>query len=107
MKRIPEQEIRKALRDLPPEDVETVVALVNSLCQKRAVKPDLKEAELSETEHAPVLGVLDSVTALSITEIWSRSGEYELFTVPFQGHCGMVTKTPFISRSRRAGSRIV
>lgn len=38
-----------------------------------------------------------------ITKVWSRSGEYEVFTVPFQGHCGMVTKTPFISRSRRPG----
>ena len=66
MKRIPEQEIRKALSDLPPEDVETVVALVNSLCQKRGAKTASKEGELSEAEHARLLGVLDSVAALSL-----------------------------------------
>jgi hypothetical protein len=66
MTRIPEQEIRKALTDLPPEDVETVVALVKSLCQKRVAKPAAKEAELSDDEHARMLGVLDSVSALSM-----------------------------------------
>jgi hypothetical protein len=66
VKRVPEQNITKALSDLPPEDVEAVVSLVNSLCQKRAAKPARKEAELSEAEHARVLGVLDSVAALSL-----------------------------------------
>ena len=66
MTRIPEQEIRKALTDLPPEDVETVVALVKSLCQKRVAKPAAKEGELSEAEHARLLSVLDSVAALSV-----------------------------------------
>ena len=68
MKRIPEQEIRKALSDLPPEDVEAVVALVNSLCQKRAPKPASKDAALSEAEHARILSVLDSVAALSLED---------------------------------------
>ncbi len=66
MKRTLEQEIRKALSDLPPEDVEAVVTLVNSLCQKRAAKPASKEAELSDAEHARILGVLDSVAAFSL-----------------------------------------
>lgn len=66
MKRTPEQEIRKALKDLPAEDVETVVSLVNSLCQKRAGEPASKKAELSESEHARILGLLDSVAAISL-----------------------------------------
>jgi hypothetical protein len=67
VKRTPEQEIRKALSDLPPEDVEAVVSLVNSLCHKRtAVGP--AEAELSEAEHARILSVLNSVAALSLEE---------------------------------------
>jgi hypothetical protein len=65
MTRIPEQEIRKALSDLPPEDVETVMALVKSLCQKRTAK-QTEKGELSDVEHARLLGVLDSVAALSL-----------------------------------------
>ena len=65
MKRIPEEEIRKILSDLPAEDVEAVVRLVNSLCQTR-VKAAPKALELSDTEHARILGVLDSVAALSL-----------------------------------------
>jgi hypothetical protein len=38
MKPIPEQEIRKVLSDFPPEDVEAVVTLVKSICQKRATE---------------------------------------------------------------------
>lgn len=68
MKRTPEQEIRRVLKELPPEDVETVVNLVNSLCQKRAAKPVPNEAELSDAEHARILGILDSVAALSLHE---------------------------------------
>ena len=66
MKRTPEQEIRRVLSELPPEDVETVVNLVNSLCQKRAAQPVPDGAELSDTEHARILGVLESVVALSL-----------------------------------------
>jgi hypothetical protein len=66
VKRTPEQEIRKALSDLPPEDVEAVVRLVNSLCQKRTVAVGPAEAELSEAEHARILSVLNSVAALSL-----------------------------------------
>ena len=65
MKRSPEQEIRRALSDLPPEDVETVVKL-NALCQKHAAKLVPSEAELSDAEHTRILGVLDSVAALSL-----------------------------------------
>ena len=68
MKRTPEQEIRKALSDLPPEDVEAVVSLVNSLCQKRTVAVGSAEAELSEVEHARIVSVLNSVAALSLEE---------------------------------------
>lgn len=68
MERTPEQEIRKALSDLPPEDVEAVVSLVNSLCQKRTVAVSPAEAELSEVEHARILSVLNSVAALSSEE---------------------------------------
>jgi hypothetical protein len=42
------------------------VALVNSLCQKRAAEAASKEAELSDAEHARILSVLDSVAALSL-----------------------------------------
>jgi hypothetical protein len=66
VKRTPEQEIRKALSDLPAEDVEAVVTLVNSLCQKRAAAMVLAEAELSDTEHGRILSVLDAVAALSL-----------------------------------------
>jgi len=64
MKRIPEQEIRKALSDFPPEDVETVVKLVKSICQKREAGPSA--VELSDAEHARILSVLNSVAALPL-----------------------------------------
>ena len=66
MKPTPEQEIRKALNDLPPEDVEAVVTLVNSLCQKRRATMVSAEAEMSVAEHARLLSVLDEVAALSL-----------------------------------------
>jgi hypothetical protein len=68
VKRTPEQEIRKVLSDLPPEDVEAVVTLVNSLCQKRTAAAVSAEANPSEAEHARILGVLDSVAGLSLAE---------------------------------------
>jgi hypothetical protein len=61
-----EQEIRKALSDLPPEDVEAVVTLVNALCQKRTAAMASAEAELSDTEHSRILTALDAVAALSL-----------------------------------------
>lgn len=66
MKRTPEQEIRKALSDLPPEDVEAVVTLVNSLCQKRTAALVSAEAEISDAEHGRILSSLDAVAALSL-----------------------------------------
>ena len=66
MTRIPEQEIRKALSELPAEDVETVVDFVKSLCQKRLVESAAKKGVVSDADHARVLAVLDSVAALSI-----------------------------------------
>jgi len=66
VKPIPEQEIRKALRNVPPEDVEAVVALVNSLCQKRAVAMVSAEAVISDAEHGCILSALDAVAALSL-----------------------------------------
>jgi len=66
VKRTPEQEIRKALSDLPPEDVEAVVTLVNSLCQKRTASPVPAEAEISDVEHGRILSTLDAVAALSL-----------------------------------------
>ena len=68
MKRTPEQEIRKALRELPPEDVESVVTLVNSLCQKRAAAMVSAEAQLSDQEHSRILSVLDAVADLSLKQ---------------------------------------
>lgn len=65
MKPIPEQEIRKVLSDFPPEDVEAVVTLVKSICQKRATEGGASPVELSDAEHARILSVLDSVAALS------------------------------------------
>ena len=67
MKRTPEQEIRKALRELPPEDVESVLTLVNSLCQKRAAAVSA-EAQLSDEEHGRILSVLDAVADLSLKQ---------------------------------------
>jgi hypothetical protein len=66
VKPTPEQEIRKALSDLPAEDVEAVVTLVNSLCQKRRAAMVSAETEISSTEHARLLSVLDQVAALSL-----------------------------------------
>ena len=68
MKRTPEQEIRKALRELPPEDVESVVTLVNSLCQKRAAAMVSAKAQLSDQEHGRILSVLDAVADLSLEQ---------------------------------------
>ena len=66
MKPTPEQEIRRALADLPPEDVEAVVTLVNSLSQKRRSTIVSEEPETSVAEHARILRVLDEVIALSL-----------------------------------------
>ena len=66
MKRTPEQEIRKALRDLPPEDVEAVVTLVNSLCQKRTAALVSAEAAISDVEHDRIVSALDAVAAFSL-----------------------------------------
>jgi hypothetical protein len=65
MKRIPEQEIRKALSDFSPEDVEALVMLVKSICQKREAEGGPFTADLSDAEDARILSVLDSVAALS------------------------------------------
>lgn len=66
MKPIPEQEIRKVLSEFPPEDVEAVLTLVKSICQKRAPVISPTELELSDAEHARILSALDAVAALSL-----------------------------------------
>ena len=66
MKPVPEQEIRKVLNDFSAEDVESVVALVKSICQKRALEARPAELELSDAEHARICSVLDSVAGLSL-----------------------------------------
>ncbi len=66
MKPTHELEIRKVLSDLPAEDVEAVVTLVNSLCQKRSVSMVSAATEMSSTEHERLLSVLDEVAALSL-----------------------------------------
>jgi hypothetical protein len=65
MKRVPEQEIRKALSGFPPEDVEAVVTLVKSICQKRSAEAGPSAVEMSDAEHTRILSVLDSIAALS------------------------------------------
>ena len=84
MKRTPEQEIRKALSDLPPEDVEAVVTLVNSLCQKRTAAPVSSDAPLADTEHDRILSVLDAVAALSLEKgpaVSNRNHDRDLYGV--------------------------
>ena len=84
MKRTPEQEIRKALRELPPEDVESVVTLVNSLCQKRAAAMVSAEAQLSDQEHGRILSVLDAVADLSLKQgpaVSNRDHDRDLYGV--------------------------
>lgn len=84
MKRTPEQEIRKALRELPPEDVESVVTLVNSLCQKRAAAMVSAEAQLSDQEHGRILSVLDAVADLSLEQgpaVSNRDHDRDLYGV--------------------------
>ena len=84
MKRTPEQEIRKALRELPPEDVEWVVTLVNSLCRKRAVAMVSAEAQLSDEEHGRILSVLDAVADLSLKQgpaVSNRDHDRDLYGV--------------------------
>lgn len=66
MKPTAEQEIRKALSDLPAEDVEAVVTLVNSLCQKCRASMVSAAIEMSSTEHARLLSALDQVAVLSL-----------------------------------------
>jgi hypothetical protein len=68
MKPVPEQEIRQVLKEFSPEDVDAVVALVKSICQKRALKTRPAELTLTETEHTRICNALDSVTALSLEE---------------------------------------
>ena len=84
MKRTPEQEIRQALRELPPEDVESVVTLVNSLCQKHAVATVSAEVQLSDEEHARILSVLDAVADLSLKQgpaVSNRDHDRDLYGV--------------------------
>ena len=84
MKRTPEQEIRKALRELPPEDVESVLTLVNSLCQKRAAAMVSAEAQLSDEEHGRILSVLDAVADLSLKQgpaVSNRDHDRDLYGV--------------------------
>ncbi|MFI5224671.1 MAG: hypothetical protein ACHQX3_10630 [Nitrospirales bacterium] len=84
MKRTPEQEIRKALRELPPEDVESVLTLVNSLCQKRAAAMVSAEAQLSDEEHRRILSVLDAVADLSLKQgpaVSNRDHDRDLYGV--------------------------
>jgi len=66
VKPTPEQEIRKALSDLSAKDVEAVVNLVNSLCQKRRAAMVSAETEMSSAEHARISSVLDEVAPLSL-----------------------------------------
>jgi hypothetical protein len=83
VKRTPEQEIRKALRDLPPEDVESVVTLVNSLCQKRAAAVSAEPA-ISDAELDRILRVLDGVAALSLEKgpvVSNRDHDRDLYGV--------------------------
>ena len=84
MKRTPEQEIRKALRELPPEDIEAVVTLVNSLCRKRAAAMVSAEAQLSDEEHGRILSVLDAVADLSLKQgpaVSNRDHDRDLYGV--------------------------
>jgi hypothetical protein len=84
VKRTPEQEIRKALRELPPEDVESVLTLVNSLCQKRAAAMVSAEAQLSDEEHGRILSVLDAVADLSLKQgpaVSNRDHDRDLYGV--------------------------
>ena len=84
MKRTPEQEIRKALRELPPEDVESVVTLVNSLCEKRAAALVSAEAQISDEEHGRILSVLDAVADLSLKHgpaVSNRDHDRDLFGI--------------------------
>jgi hypothetical protein len=82
VKRIPEQEIRKALNDLPPEDVEVVVTLVKSLCQKRAAGMASVDAVWSEAEHARIFGLLNAVASLSLEKgpaVSNRDHDHDLY----------------------------
>jgi hypothetical protein len=84
VKRTPEQEIRKVLRDLPSEDVDAVVTLVNSLYQKRTAAIVSAEAELSDQEHGRILSVLDAVAALSLEKgavVSNRDHDRDLYGV--------------------------
>ena len=84
MKRTPEQEIRKALRKLPPEDVESVVTLVNSLCQKRAAAMVSAESQISDEVHGRILSVLDAVADLSLKHgpaVSNRDHDRDLFGI--------------------------
>ncbi len=66
MKPLPEQEISKVLSDFSPEDVESVVTLVKSICRERALGARPAELELSDAEHVRICSVLDSVAGLSL-----------------------------------------
>ena len=61
-----ENEIRKLLSDFALEDVEAVIALVKSICQKRETNTFVTELKLSDGEHAEILRALDAVAALSL-----------------------------------------
>lgn len=64
-----EQQLKKALADLPPEDVQAIVAFARSLQRRRQEKKGKKaEPELSETQYCQIVRVLDAVAALSLKE---------------------------------------
>ena len=60
------QRLRAVLGDLPPEDVHAIVAFAQFLSERRqGERETASQDELSETEHARILHVLDAVAALS------------------------------------------
>lgn len=61
-----EQRLREVLVDLPSEDVHAIVAFAQFLFERRQAEQRVgNEAELTDTEHARILRVLDDVVALS------------------------------------------
>jgi hypothetical protein len=66
MEQTVEDRLRELIGNLPPEDVNAIIAFAQFLFERRlAVRETREEFELSDTEHATIVHVLDAVAALS------------------------------------------
>jgi hypothetical protein len=67
MEQTVEDRLRELLGNLPPEDVHTILTFAQFLVEHRRAEQTIRhDIEISDTEHARILCVLNAVAALSV-----------------------------------------